>query len=181
MTQAQRPLELALPVASLAALRAALEEAAGADHAALAFQAAGNAAGDAFHDILTAGSPAGSPADWSEAVFWRRFAEVFARRGWGRLSNERVHEGVGALTAHDWVESDPERAAGRPSCAFTAGLLANLIGRIAGDEVAVLEVECRSAGDPRCRFLYGSPAALDAVYARLRAGEAVADTLASLR
>jgi predicted hydrocarbon binding protein len=181
MMQGQRPQELALPVASLAALRRALEDAIGPDHAALALQAAGNAAGDAFHAILGTASGDTSPDEWSEAIFWRRFFDLFARRGWGRLSNERVHEGVAALTASDWVEADPESGAERPSCSFTAGLLANLLGRISSDEVAVLEVECRSRGDQRCRFLYGSAPALDAVYARLRAGEAVGDTLATLR
>ncbi len=43
-----RPQELALPVASLAALRRALAEAVGDDAAAVAFQQAGVAAGDAF-------------------------------------------------------------------------------------------------------------------------------------
>lgn len=181
MTQAQRPQELALPVASLAALRSALEEAVGADHAARALQAAGNAAGDAFHEILTGASQDAAPAEWTESAFWRRFGELFARRGWGRLSNEQIHEGVAALNAYDWVESNPERAAGRPSCSFTAGLLANLLGRVTGAEVSVLEVECRSRGDSHCRFLYGSPEALDAVYARLRSGEAVQETLATLR
>jgi len=181
MTQGQRPQELALPVASLAALRRALEEAVGADGAAQALQAAGNAAGDAFHEILTVASADAPPADWAEATFWRRFSDLFTRRGWGSLSNEVVHEGVGALEARDWVESDPELGAARPACAFTAGLLANLLGRIAGREVAVLEVECRSRGDESCRFLYGSPAALDAVYRRLRSGQAVGETLAALR
>lgn len=179
--QGQRPHELALPVASLAALRRALEDAVGADHAARALQAAGNAAGDGFHDVLANAAAEGSPGDWSEPTFWRRFFELFARRGWGHLSNERLHEGVGALSAADWVEADPAFDAERPSCSFTAGLLANMLGRISNSEVAVLEVECRSRGDERCRFLYGSAPALDAVYARLRAGEAVGDTLAALR
>jgi hypothetical protein len=180
MMQGQRPHELALPVASLAALRRALEDAIGADQAARALQAAGNAAGNGFHDLL-ANAAAESPGEWSETAFWRRFFDTFARRGWGHLSNERVHEGVGSLSAADWVEADPAFASDRPSCSFTAGLLANLLGRISNDEVAVLEVECRSRGDDRCRFLYGSAPALDAVYARLRAGEPVGDTLATLR
>lgn len=180
MTQGQRPQELALPVASLAALRQAIEDQVGADAAARVLHAAGNAAGDAFHEILTGGTDT-LPADWSEGAFWRRFSELFARRGWGHLSNERVHEGVGALTARDWVEADPDNGSDRPTCAFTAGLLANLFGRISADEVAVLEVECRSRGDEQCRFLYGSAPALDAVYAHLRSGASVEDTLAALR
>ncbi len=91
-----------------------------------------------------------------------------------------MHPGVGALDAHEWVESDPDATAARPSCVFTSGLLANLLGRVCNDEVAVLEVQCRSRGDQHCRFLYGSPDVLDTVYGRIRAGEQVDDTLAAL-
>jgi predicted hydrocarbon binding protein len=179
MANPNRPQELALPVASLAALRAALAAAVGDDAAARALQQAGVAAGDAFFRMLTH-SPADAPADWDEALFWRRFAELFERRGWGRIVNERVHEGVAALDAYDWVESNAELGAARPSCFFSAGLLANLLGRVCADEVAVLEVECRSRGDARCRFLYGSPAVLDVLYGRLRSGAALEESLAAL-
>ena len=84
---------------------------------------------------------ADEPGTWGESQFWRRFAELFERRGWGRIGNEAVHPGVGALDAFDWVESNPELLAGRPACHFTSGLLANLLGRVCQDEVAVLEVE----------------------------------------
>ena len=173
-----RPHELALPVASLAALRRALADDAGDDAAARAFQQAGVAAGDAFFKLLA--PPGDNPADWPESVFWRRFGELFERRGWGRIANQSVHPGVSALDAFDWVESNPELMAGRPNCHFTTGLLANLLGHVCQDEVAVLEVECRSKGDARCRFLYGSPAVLDAVYGRIRSGSAVEDSLAAL-
>lgn len=174
-----RPQELALPVASLAALRWALAEAVGDDVAARALQQAGIAAGDAFFQMLT--HPGGEdPADWDETVFWRRFAELFERRGWGRIANESVHPGVSGLDAFDWVESNPDLMAGRPSCHFTTGLLANLLGRVCKAEVAVLEVECRSRGDSRCRFLYGSPEVLDEVYGRIRSGADVEGSLATL-
>jgi predicted hydrocarbon binding protein len=176
-----RPQELALPVASLAALRRALAETVGDDAAATALQEAGVAAGDAFFKLLVhTSSSAEDPAQWADSQFWRRFAELFERRGWGRIGNEAVHPGVGALDAFDWVESNPELLAGRPACHFTSGLLANLLGRVCQDEVAVLEVECRSRGDSRCRFLYGNPEVLESVYGRLRAGMAVADSLAAL-
>jgi len=183
MPNTARPQELALPVASLAALRRALVESTGDDVAARALQQAGVAAGDAFFHLLSPPGPAGgsaTPAEWNEGVFWRRFAEMFERRGWGRIANERVHPGVAALDAFDWVESDAGMGATRPSCFFTAGLLANLLGRVVQDEVAVLEVECRSRGDARCRFLYGSPQNMDSVFGRLRAGAALEESLTAL-
>jgi predicted hydrocarbon binding protein len=182
-----RPAELAIPVASLTALRHALADEVGDDAAARALQVAGVAAGHAFYDTLAYGvSAAGrngeaDPAEWSEATFWRRLGDLFQRRGWGRIRNhEPLHTGVGALDAFDWVEAEPEAGAARPSCFFTAGLLANLLGRVVGDDVAVLEVGCRSRGDEHCRFLYGSPETLDVVFARIRSGADIEETLATL-
>jgi hypothetical protein len=43
-----------------------------------------------------------------------------------------------------------------------------------------MEVECRSQGDPRCRFLFGSAAALNALYARVSSGDAVDAALSKL-
>jgi hypothetical protein len=170
----------------MAALRRSLSSTVGADSAAHALRSAGNVAGDAFFRLLTH-VPGAQPsdgsaerADLSEDVFWRRLSQLFEVRGWGRLTNERVHPGVAALDAHDWVESDPDTAAGRPSCHFSTGLLANVLGQAAGDEVAVLEVECRSCGDDRCRFLYGSPAALERLYGDVHAGSDAAAALEAL-
>jgi hypothetical protein len=56
-----------------------------------------------------------------------------------------------------------------------AELLRRATGTEDGAEIAVLEAECRGRGDARCRFLFGSPAALEAVYAALREGDATAD------
>jgi hypothetical protein len=180
-----RPAELAIPVDSLTALRKALADEVGDDAAARALQVAGVAAGYAFFDTLAhAGSPGGrtgesDPAGWSESVFWRLLGDLFERRGWGRLRNGQLHAGVGAIDAFDWVEAQPG-AALRPSCFFTAGLLANLLGRVVGNDVAVLEVTCRSHGDDHCRFLYGSPETLDVIFSRLRKGADVEETLATL-
>lgn len=185
-----RPAELALPVASLAALRRALVEAVGADGAARALRVAGHAAGDAFFHALTrqsASSPASSetaaaasPRELEEAAFWARLSELFSSRGWGTVSHEAVHPGVGELRSGDWVEADPSTGALRPACYFSTGLLANLLGQVADDEVAVMEVECRSQGDAQCRFLFGGAAALDELFRRLQSGEDLARSLATL-
>lgn len=187
-----RPPELALPVASLAAIRRELADSVGGDTAARALQSAGNAAGDAFYRALVHGfgSIAAAPdaetaahdrlTELDQSVFWRRFAELFASRGWGHLTMSPVHPGIGALDTSDWVEADPEAAASRPSCFFTTGLLASVLGRIAGDDIAVLEAECRSHGDAHCRFLFGSAAALDEVYRQLSAGQPLDGSLATL-
>ncbi|MBI4408194.1 MAG: hypothetical protein HY561_00705 [Gemmatimonadetes bacterium] len=177
------PPELALPVASLTALRQALLEEVGDDGAARALQRAGFAAGDAFFDLIAraAGGDAAQPAHIAESLFWRRLSELFAARGWGRLAHEAVHAGVGALDSSDWIEAETAQAAQRPNCFFTTGLLANLLGRTAGADVAVMEVECRARGDLRCRFLFGGASALEALYADLAAGRDLEASLAALR
>lgn len=187
-----RPQELALPVASLAALRRELAAAVGGDAAARALQSAGDAAGEAFSRALVHGfgTTAGAPdpetaaherlAAIDQHAFWRRFGELFASRGWGHLTMSQVHPGVGALDAGDWVEADPDAGANRPSCFFTTGLLANVLGRVAGEDVSVLEAECRSQGGARCRFLFGSPVALEEVFRQLSAGHELEASLGSL-
>lgn len=185
-----RPAELALPVASLAALRRALAEAVGADGAAQVLRVAGHAAGDAFFQALsrhpgsgqsTGESGAGrSPRELGETAFWARLSELFASRGWGTLAPEAVHPGVGELRSGDWVEAGPSTGAVRPACFFSTGLLANLLGQVAGQEVAVMEVECRSQGDAQCRFLFGGPAALDELFRRIESGEDLDRSIAAL-
>jgi hypothetical protein len=180
-----RPAELALPVACLGAIRDALSAEVGSDAAASALRVAGYAAGEALFTALTqpfadsSGTDAGGPGALSANTFWRRLSQLLSTRGWGTLSHSAVHPGVGALDTTNWVEVLPEPTT-RPSCFFTTGLLANLLGLAANAEIAVLEVECRSCGDARCRFLFGSPATLEALYDRLRTGESVDQSMKSL-
>jgi len=151
-----------------------LSNEAGSDVAARALAAAGHAAGDALFTHLHGGDAANDSTDSiSEAAFWRKLATLFGARGWGTLSHADAHQGVGALQADDWVEADPESNARRPSCFFTTGMLANILGNAAGAPISVLEVECRSQGDERCRFLFGSQEAMQVVYDRVGHGVAV--------
>jgi len=69
-----------------------------------------------------------------------------------------------AVDSEDWAESDPAATTPGPACHVTAGVLAGMLGRLAGEYVAVMEIECRSRGDERCRFLAGSAETLQAVY-----------------
>jgi bacteriochlorophyll 4-vinyl reductase len=172
--------ELALPVAALAALRDALVVAVGTESAAQALRHAGFAAGDALFRILAADEPH-ELANLPAAIFWSRLARLFTARGWGQLTYHQVHPGVGALDTTNWVEAVPDNRTAQPSCHFTTGVLANLLGRVVGSEVAVLEVECRSRGEPRCRFLFGGAVAVYALYDRIAAGDAADTALARLR
>jgi predicted hydrocarbon binding protein len=175
---------MALPAAALAALRRALTAELDADTAARVLRSAGHDAGDAFFQILAQESADGAGRDslteLDAAAFWRRFAQLFSSRGWGTLSHSDVHPGIGVLAATDWAEADAAGAEARPSCYFTTGLLANVLGKVAAGDVSVLEVECRSHGDGQCRFLFGSTEALRGVYDLLLSGASAETAVAQL-
>lgn len=183
MPRPGKPPELAIPVASLAALRDALATQAGPDVAARALASAGHAAGNAlFLQLAAAPDEYAQPsvAGIGENAFWRKLSNLFSSRGWGTLGHSPAHEGVGSLESADWVEAVPESGAVRPSCFFSTGMLANVLGNAAGAPIAVLEVECRSQGDARCRFLFGSTEAMQTVYDRVAQGDPVDAVLTGL-
>jgi hypothetical protein len=56
-------------------------------------------------------------------------------------------------------------------------MLADFLGRMAQGQVAVMEVECRTRGDSRCRFLVGAPDSLSVLYDRMSHGLTYAEAL----
>lgn len=164
--------DIRFPVDSLLALRRALIRQMGHDAATRALQETGHAAGDVLFERLGE-DVVGVPQE----TFWKRLSGLFRELGWGELDHQTPHAGVGALVAREWFEV--ERDAQRPSCPFTTGVLANILGRVAGSEVAVLQVPCTDDG--RCaRFLFGAPHVLDRLYSGLRQGADVEATLSGL-
>lgn len=103
-------------------------------------------------------------------------ATFFTDMRWGTLSISPLGSGALAVDSPDWVEADPGSAE-IPMCFFTAGLLADFLGRLSGEAVSVMEVECRSRSDDRCRFLSGSPETLQRVYAEMTAGRSYEEAL----
>jgi hypothetical protein len=65
-----------------------------------------------------------------------------------------------------------------PSCHLSCGLLADFLGRLSQGAVAVMEVECRTRGDGRCRFLAGAPESLSIIYDRMAQGSGYLEALA---
>jgi predicted hydrocarbon binding protein len=174
-----RQQEIALPIAALAALRESLIAEVGPEAAANALRTAGYAAGDAFFRILSADEKH-DVTTTAATDFWQRLGQLFAARGWGQLTYAEVHPGVGALTAPQWAEARTEVITDQPCCHVTTGLLANLLGRVAGSDVAVLESECLGRGDEHCRFLFGGADAVYALYERLSAGEPADEALSRI-
>jgi predicted hydrocarbon binding protein len=90
--------------------------------------------------------------------------------GWGSVSVTPLGGSALAIDSADWAEAAGDAKEEYPSCHLTCGLLADFLGRISEGLVAVMEVECRSRGDGRCRFLAGSPETLGTLYDRMAQG-----------
>ncbi|MDA1082501.1 MAG: hypothetical protein O2973_12690 [Gemmatimonadetes bacterium] len=105
-------------------------------------------------------------------AFDMRGTEFFRAAGWGSLSVSPISDVVAMVDSPDWAEADPVSAFSYPSCHYTTGMLADFFGRTAAAPLSVLEVECRSSGSPRCRFLVGATDVMSHLYERMSAGEA---------
>ncbi len=173
---------VALTRASLAALRAALMRDAGPS-AATYLQEAGYAGGDALFGSFTEWLRArgsGDPMDMDLPSFEIAATEYFRAAGWGSRSIGSLGDAVATLDSEDWGEADPASALQQPACHLTTGMFASFFGKIAEAPLAVLEVECRSMGGERCRFLVGNAAVMEHVYFELERGNTYDDAVAEL-
>lgn len=161
-------------------LRAALERDTGLQAAGY-LQEAGFAGGEElyaeFADWLLATRGVGRPTDLDIGFLSEVLSRFFAEQGWGALAAQPLGPAVLALDSTEWAEASDEGRGEFPSCHLTCGLLADFFGRLSEGLVAVMEVECRSRGDARCRFLAGAPETLSTVYERMAQGSGYADAL----
>lgn len=164
---------LAMSRSALAALRAAITREAG-PAAAACLQEAGYAGGDnvfeSFRAWLRAQGKA-NPDELELAEFQHRASLYFEETGWGKITVSALNESVIAVDSSDWHESDTERGLDHPSCHFTTGMFADFFGRLSDAPLAVLEVECRAMGAPRCRFLLGSSEVLQFIFSEMERGQ----------
>jgi uncharacterized protein len=162
---------VALTRESLIALRAALFRDVGVS-AVAPLQEAGYAAGQGMYDAFSRWLGArglGSPEMLTAADFSFRATEFFREAGWG--GNEvGALDSVATIDSPDWAESDPAYPLDFPGCYYSAGMLADFFGRVAGDQLAAMEVECRSMGGSRCRFLVGGTDMLQHIYEEMARG-----------
>ena len=163
---------VAMTRASLAALRAALLRDAGPSAAAY-LQEAGYAGGEtlfaSFREWLRA-QELGAPEELSLEEFEQRASEYLRDAGWGSLHVGSLRDAVATLDSTDWAEADPDSGLDHPACHLTTGMFADFFGRVADSPLAVLEVECRSMGHDRCRFLVGSAEVMQFVYDEMGRG-----------
>ncbi len=166
--------EIRIPADSILILHRTLRAEVGAQAATVALQTAGHAAGDALYERF---DREGRVDETPHATFWSRLSGLFREMGWGTVEHRELHAGVGALVARDWFEVE---VGGRPSCPFSTGVLARILGQVAGRDVAVMAVPCDDDSDGCCRFLFGAGPVLQQVYAGLREGRALDASLGAL-
>jgi predicted hydrocarbon binding protein len=161
-------------------LRAALERDTGLQAAGY-LQEAGFAGGEEmfreFGDWLVATRGVEHVGDLDVQFLSEVVSQFFSEQGWGELTASLLSPAVLALDSAEWAEASDENRGEFPSCHLTCGLLADFFGRLSEGLVAVMEVECRSRGDARCRFLAGAPETLSALYDRMAQGSGYADAL----
>lgn len=160
---------VAVPAAALAQLRAAVTRD-GGDPTPI--HEAGYAAGEALYDAFgrwLARRGTGSPELLDVDTVQRAASEFLNESGWGEIRFEPLGAAL-AIDGHAWTEADPSAKIEHPGCFLGTGLLAGFFGRLADAPLAALEVECRSAGADRCRFLLGAADVLEGVYDQVAAG-----------
>lgn len=159
-----------VPIRVFTVLRRELEQEVGTLPAVRALHQAGYGSGvDAAATLHAVGSDESLP-DVGARDFWGRIERFFAKRGWGSLTHEPSHPGVGFLRSVDWAEANAEETDPEASCSFSTGFFAGLLSELAGAPVAVLEVTCRGRGDEACRFAFGSEAVIHDLYGRMLDG-----------
>jgi predicted hydrocarbon binding protein len=151
-----------------------------AEHAVSILQEAGFAAGagiyQAFGTWVLGEVGVAQPQELDAARLSELLSRFFHVLGWGTVSVSPLGAAALAIDSADWAEAEPGSAES-PMCFFSAGMLADFFGRLSGEPVAVMEVECRSQGDARCRFLSASPDTLNVVYEQLTQGRTYAEAL----
>ncbi|HEU4570305.1 MAG TPA: V4R domain-containing protein [Gemmatimonadales bacterium] len=167
-----------VPAQALLALRQGLEQA-GQDPAAL-MQAAGFATGahllQSFASWLGEAHGLTDPAQLDQALLDPVLSEFLTALGWGTVTVHALGHGLVAVDSHDWAEAAPGTATW-PSCHLSSGMIASFLGQLGGQVLGALEVECRSRGDARCRFIAGDPDNLHTLYDRLANGASLDEVL----
>ena len=145
-------------------------------------QETGFASGEAIYQAFLAWLPQGAGVDQPDQLDGGKLSEVlsafFTAQGLGTVTVTPLTGGALALDSPDWSEADPGTSQA-PMCFFTAGMLADFLGRLSGETVAVMEVECRSKGDDHCRFLSAMPETLQRVYEAMTSGQHYEEALSA--
>lgn len=163
---------LAVSRGAITALRGALLRDSGPE-AAACLQEAGYAGGSAvfasFESWLRERGVE-EAAELGVEQFQQMASTYFRDAGWGTVELDSLRDAVAIVDSPNWGEADPHEHLEHPACHFTTGMFADFFGHFSDVPLAVLEVECRSAGAPRCRFLLGNGDVMRYVYEEMESG-----------
>lgn len=166
--------DIQLSPSSLVALSPAalhrLRDTAGAQVLQEAGYAAGEAAYRSFQAWLPGVAGVDDPGELAAARLADMLGRFFSTLGWGDVSATQLSDAVLALDSLDWAEAQPSVNLPYPACSFTSGFLADFFTRLGDTPLAVMEVECRSRGEARCRWLVGAPESLTSLYDHMAQG-----------
>lgn len=131
--------------------------------------AAGEALSQRFEAMVRENYNVGAASELDSTYLEEALNRFFTETGWGSVHLSELVPQVLALDSPDWAEAH-SGGAQFPSCHFSCGALSDFFTRLGVARAAVMEVECRSRGEERCRFLIGSPDLLTYAYERMASG-----------
>src|SRR3989475_7693437 len=130
------------------------------DQLVTVLQEAGYAAGEgsyrAFAAWLRERAGVDSPANLDAVLLVEMLSEFFTTGGWGTVTLTPVGTGALALDSSDWAEAEPGTAQ-TPMCFFSAGMLADFLGRLSDETGAGVGGASRRRRGDGCRFLSATP------------------------
>jgi hypothetical protein len=112
------------------------------------------------------------PGDLPISFYLQVLRKVWAVHGWGQLqlSFDLRDRGFIEAQVDRAMYSDVVGSLGRTSNHLTAGILASLVGDIAGRDLECVEIASTSRGDQECRFLVGIKARTEIVESWVKQG-----------
>ena len=166
-----------IPAGMISSMRRALADSREPMEAVTLLRQVGYDAGEAVHAALSTALSAGGDARELDAErFWQGVSDYFERIGWGSVEHHRLHPGVGALDLVDWLEAGSD--GGPAGCHLSTGFFTDLLGRVAGSDVVVMEVPAEAG---RSRLLFGSGETLGEIYQSLAGGASLDEALGRLQ
>jgi len=98
---------------------------------------------------------------------------TWSLRGWGRLdvNFDLQSQGFIEVQIDHSVYSEVVGNLGRPSEALVSGILASLVGDMAGRDLECAQTECKSNGDSRSTFLIGMSSRIEVIHAWVKQGK----------
>ncbi|MDH5643091.1 MAG: hypothetical protein OEY63_02735 [Gemmatimonadota bacterium] len=181
-TDSKNSVLVQLAPSALRALRKSVVDVTG-EHGAAHLQQAGYSSGSElfahYQQWICERTGIDNAEDLDASYFLPAVSEFLTEIGWGSITVSALGGAVLSIDSLRSVEAAQEQGAQAPVCHIATGVFASFFTALGGDVFAVMQVQCEAMGDPRCRFLAGSPAILQKVFEAINSGEDYEAKLAS--